>query len=331
MLTLFQKSLLATIALGVLLVAFVIAAKAPAQATTIAPAVQVPVNAVVPQGIVTTGDATVRVKPDAAIVTVGAVVQGATADKAQALLSDRIAKVLDRAKALAIADGDTKTVAYRIDPQYAYEQGKAPRLVGFQANQQLALTLHGTDGVGKALDTLVQNDGATTATVQFTLLDAKAAQASAREQAIQDARGKAIAMARTAGVQLGKVTSVSDLASSPSFDAFKAMIPAPGPLGPSAAAQLPTGQLDVVVRGWHASRSVLGSARAERERDRRAVGRRPRLPDREGRRARAGARGRACRGDRRSAGGGSRPHLRERRGSHGSAERGELSRARSAR
>src|SRR5438105_4975811 len=121
MLTLFQKSLLATIALGVLLVAFVIAAKAPAQATTIAPAVQVP------------------------------------------------------------------------------------------------------------------------------LLDAKAAQASAREQAIQDARAKAIAMARTAGVQLGKVTSVSDLASSPSFDAFKAMIPAPGPLGPSAAAQLPTGQLDVVV------------------------------------------------------------------------------------
>ena len=248
MLTLFQKSLLATIALGVLLVAFVIAAKAPAQATTIAPAVQVPVNAVVPQGIVTTGDATVRVKPDAAIVTVGAVVQGATADEAQALLSDRIAKVLDRAKVLAIADGDTKTVAYRIDPQYAYEQGKAPRLVGFQANQQLALTLHGTDGVGKALDTLVQNDGATTATVQFTLLDAKAAQASAREQAVQDARAKAIAMARTAGVQLGKVTSVSDLVSSPSFDAFKAMIPAPGPLGPSAAAQLPTGQLDVVVR-----------------------------------------------------------------------------------
>ena len=119
MLTLFQKSLLATIALGILLVAFVIAAKAPAQATTIAPAVQVPVNAVVPQGIVTTGDATVRVKPDAAIVTVGAVVQGATADEAQALLSDRIAKVLDRAKALAIADGDTKTVGYRIDPQYA--------------------------------------------------------------------------------------------------------------------------------------------------------------------------------------------------------------------
>ena len=67
MLTLFQKSLLGTIALAGLLLALVIAAKTPAQATTISPAVQVPIG-LVPPGIVTTGDATIRVKPDAAIV-----------------------------------------------------------------------------------------------------------------------------------------------------------------------------------------------------------------------------------------------------------------------
>src|SRR5437660_12784982 len=68
MLTLFQKGLLAILALGILLIALVVAAKAPAQATTFAPAVQVPVNAVVPPGIVTTGDAIVRVKPDGAVL-----------------------------------------------------------------------------------------------------------------------------------------------------------------------------------------------------------------------------------------------------------------------
>ncbi|TMC78529.1 MAG: DUF541 domain-containing protein [Chloroflexi bacterium] len=248
MLTFFQKSLLGTIALAALLLALVVAAKAPAQATTVSPAVGVPGSSVVPPGVITTGDATIRIRPDAAIVTVGAVVQGATADEAQSLLSDRIGKVLERAKALAIPDTDTKTVSYRIDPQYAYEQGKAPRLTGFLGNQQIALTLHGTDGVGKALDTLVQNDGATTATVAFTLLDSKAAQASAREQAIQDARAKAQAMAKTAGVQLGKIISVSEVGASPQIDAFKFAVPAPGPQGPSFAAQLPTGQLDVVVR-----------------------------------------------------------------------------------
>lgn len=248
MLTLFQKTLVGILAFGFLLVALVVAAKAPAQATTFAPAVQIPVNAVVPPGIVTTGDATVRVKPDGAIVSVGTVVQAATADEAQAMLSERIAKLLERSKALAIADSDTKTIGYRIDPQYAYEQGKAPKLTGFQATQQIALTLRGTDGVGKVLDTLVNSDGANTATVAFTLLDAKATQASAREQAIQNAVAKAQAMARTAGVQLGRVVSVNDIGLAPTVDgstysAFKVAIPAAVP-----QPQLPTGELQVVVR-----------------------------------------------------------------------------------
>jgi hypothetical protein len=207
------------------------------------------VNAVIPPGIVTTGDATVKTKPDGAIVTIGAVVQAPTADEAQVQLSERVAKIIDGAKGLAIADRDTKTVAYRIDPQYAYEQGKAPRLTGFQATQQIALTLHGTDGVGKVLDALVQSDSATTATVAFALLDAKAAQANAREQAIQDARAKAEAMARTAGVQLGKVLSVNDIGLTPTVDGtvnstYTALaIRAPAPIP-----QLPAGELQVVVR-----------------------------------------------------------------------------------
>jgi uncharacterized protein YggE len=250
MLTLFQKTLVAIVAFGFLLLAFVVAAKAPATATTFSPAVQIPVNAVIPPGVVTTGDAIVKVKPDGAILTVGAVVQAATADEAQALLSARIARILERAKGLAIADADTKTVAYRIDPQYAYDQGKAPRLTGFQATQQIALTLHGTEGVGKAVDALVQGDGATTASVQFTLLDPKAAQASAREQAIADARAKAQAMAKSAGVQLGKVVSVNDVGLSPTVDGRpgEANFALRSAAAAAPAPQLPAGELQVVVR-----------------------------------------------------------------------------------
>ena len=250
MLTLFQRTVIVVLAFGFLVVALVVAAKAPvAQATTFAPALSLPVNAVIPAGVVTTGDATVKAKPDGAIVTVGTIVQGATADEAQAQLSGRIANILDRAKALAIPDADTKTVGYRIDPQYAYEPGKAPRLTGFQASQQIALTLHGTDAVGKALDTLVQGDGATTVTVAFTLLDPKAAQASAREQAIQDARAKAQAMAATAGVQLGKVISVNDIGLMPTIDgSIKQSFTALAIPAPAAVSQLPSGELQVVVR-----------------------------------------------------------------------------------
>ena len=246
MLTLFQKALLGTVALAALLLALVIAAKAPAQATTIAPAVQVPMNPLIPPGIITTGDATIRVKPDAAIVTAGAVVTGGSADEAQTELSGRVATILERAKALGIAEADTKTITYRIEPQYAYDPGRAPRLVGYQGTQQIALTLHATETVGKTMDTLLQSDGATGATVAFTILDTKGLQATARRQAIEDARAKADAMAKTAGVALGKVVSVSDVALPVTVDStvFSPLVKGATP----AAAQLPPGELQLTVR-----------------------------------------------------------------------------------
>src|SRR5947209_8676661 len=152
MLTFFQKTVLGTIGLAAVLVALVLAAKAPAQATTISPVLPAPGGAV-PAGIVTTGDAIVRVKPDAAVVGVGAVVQGSTAD-----------------------------------------------------------------------------------------------QATARAQAIGDARSKAEAMAKAAGVALGKVVSVSDIGLTPTVDTttysplVKSAVPA------AMAPQLPTGELQVTVR-----------------------------------------------------------------------------------
>jgi uncharacterized protein YggE len=250
MLTFFQKSLLATVALGAILVALVVAAKAPAQATTVSAALPVPAGGPIPAGIVTTGDAIVRVKPDGAFLGVGAVAQGATAGEAQDLLAQRIDALVQRARTLGIADADTKTAIYRIDPQYAYEQGKPPRLTGYQGTQQLVLTLHGTDGVGKALDALVGGDGATNATVTFTLLDPKPVQAAARAQAIQDARGKAEAMAKTAAVSLGKVVSVNDIGLAPTVDSttFSQLVKSAQPAPAAIAPQLPTGELQVSVR-----------------------------------------------------------------------------------
>jgi hypothetical protein len=246
MFTLFQKSVLGTIALGALLLSFVVVAKAPAQATTISPAITTPVGSI-PAGIVTTGDAIVRAKPDGAFLGVGAIAQGATAGEAQDLLSQRVETLIQRAKVLGVADADLKTAVYRIEPQYAYEQGKAPRLTGYQGTQQLVITLHGTTGVGKAIDTLVQGDGATNATVTFTLLDPKGVQATARAQAIQDARAKAEAMAKTAGVQLGKIVSVNDIGLAPTVDSTTFSSLVKGPV-PAAAPQLPTGELQVSVR-----------------------------------------------------------------------------------
>ena len=244
MLSNFQRAVLATLGFGALLIAIAVAAKGGAAAS---PNVIVQGNNAGPvAGILTTGDATVKIRPNLAVITVGVTTQAGTAADAQSQAAERVARILDRARALGIADKDTKSGGYSIQPQYAYAQGAAPRITGYQATQQIVLSYRKVDEAGKALDTLVQNEGATNATLQFSLEDPKAAQADARAKAISDARAKAQAMADAAGVKLGAALSVSDQSSAvgpyPAYDRTAA-VPAPA----AAQTQIPVSDLDIVI------------------------------------------------------------------------------------
>jgi uncharacterized protein YggE len=237
----FQKAVLATIALSALLITVAISGRGGAAATLIMP----PTTGGPAAGVVTTGDATVKVRPDIAIITVGMTAQAATAADAQSQAAERVARILDRAKQLGIAAQDTKNGGYSIQPQYASGPNQAPKITGYQATQQVVLTYRKVDEAGRALDTLVQNDGATNASLRFALENAKAAQANARTQAVADARAKAQAMADAAGVRLGAAISVSD--QSPTgpivYDAAQR-----GVAAPAAQTQIPVSDLDIVIR-----------------------------------------------------------------------------------
>ena len=190
-------------------------------------------------GVITSGDATVSKRPDMASISVGVESQQSTASAAQSDLANKAAKLIARAKALGIADKDLNTAGYSVGPYYS---SSGQTIVGYRASEQLQLKWHSVDTVGKALDALVQEGGATNVGVSFGLADPKAAQAEARTLAIADARGRAQAMAAAAGVKLGQVIHVSDLtfsgSTSPVYDIRGA---AP------AATQLPVGELNVTV------------------------------------------------------------------------------------
>jgi uncharacterized protein len=189
-------------------------------------------------GVITSGDATVSTKPDLALISAAVDSKQSTASAAQADLAGKAAGLIARAKALGIADKDTSTSGYSVGPSYTNNG----TIDGYRAFEQLLLKWHNVDTVGKTLDALVQEGGATQISVGFTLADPKVAQAEARSLAIGDARSRAQAMAAAAGVKLGKVLRVSDLStsgySSTNFD-IKA--------GAPASTQVPVGQLDVQV------------------------------------------------------------------------------------
>lgn len=246
MLTTFQKSLLAVLGGGVLVLALVISAKTSA-AAPFTPLAALPPNVAnpIPPGVVTVGDGSVKARPDLAVVSIGAVAQASTAEDAQSQVADRIGRILDRAKGLGIAEKDIANAGYGVQPQYAYGPNQAPRLTGFQATQQLSLNVRDVQGVGKVLDALV-GMGVTNASVRFTLADSKPSQGDARRLAIEDARAKAEAMARAAGVKLGKAISVSEVGATTPIP-YRGADFAPAPAA-SRPTEIPVSDLDVVVR-----------------------------------------------------------------------------------
>jgi len=188
-------------------------------------------------GILTTGDATVTRRPDIAYLSAGVQSQSTTAAGAQRDLAAQAAKLIARAKALGIADKDINTSNYSIGPMYSTD-GRT--ITGYRAVEQLELKWHNVDTTGSALDSLVQQGGAGQVNVSFGLADPKAALAEARGLAIADARSRAAAMAKAAGVNLGQLLRLADYSVS-------ARTPSVGYAADAAPTQVPVGQLNVSV------------------------------------------------------------------------------------
>src|SRR5216684_8415903 len=191
-------------------------------------------------GVITSGDATVSKKPDLALISAAVESKQSSASAAQSDLAAKAAGLIARAKALGIPDKDINTSGYSVGPSYAPNTGT---IDGYRAFEGLVLKWHNVDTVGKTLDALVQEGGATQISVGFTLADPKAAQAEARSLAIADARSRAQAMAGAAGVKLGKVLRISDL----SYSGYPSANYDIKGAAPAATTQVPVGQLDVQV------------------------------------------------------------------------------------
>ena len=191
--------------------------------------------------VLASGQATVSIKPDLAIIYAGVESQASTAAAAQSDLAAKASKLIARIKALGVLEKDINTSGYWLGPNY---NGQDQAVTSYRASEQLAAQWHNVDTVGRTLDAIVQEGGATNVGVSFSLADPKNAQGQARAQAIADARSKAQAMASAAGVKLGQVLRVSDMSAPSPIDYFKGGGAASNSL---QATQVPVGTVDVSV------------------------------------------------------------------------------------
>ncbi|MDO9527058.1 MAG: SIMPL domain-containing protein [Gemmobacter sp.] len=157
-----------------------------------------------------TGEGRVDSAPDMAVITLGVATEAQTAAAALSENSTRLAAVLDRLRASGIADRDLQTSGLNLGPQMEYAEGRAPRIIGYAASNNLTVRVRDLSALGGVLDTAVSDGANTFNGLTFGLSDPMPALDGARTAAVADARRKAQMIADAAGVRLGDVIDISE-------------------------------------------------------------------------------------------------------------------------
>lgn len=151
-----------------------------------------------------------QVAPDMASISLGVTTQARTAGQALSDNAARMAQVMAALKAAGIAAKDIRTSGLNLNAQYAYDQGQAPRLTGYQAANQVSITVRDLSRLGAAVDATVGAGANQVNGISFGLADPTAAENAARESAVRALQAKADLYARATGYRVSRLVSLSE-------------------------------------------------------------------------------------------------------------------------
>ncbi len=209
-------------------------------ATLMLAAVASPVPAVAQQASITqtitgtrldinaTGEVT-RV-PDVAIITAGVVARSATAGAALQETADKMSKVVAALKRAGVEDRDIQTSSVNLNAEYRYPDNQAPQLTGYTASNQVTIRFRDIRNSGKILDALVAQGANQIDGPNLTIDQPEAALDEARAKAVAIGRQRAELYARSLGLHVVRVVSISE------SGGYAVPPPAPPPV-PMMAAQ----------------------------------------------------------------------------------------------
>jgi uncharacterized protein len=207
-----------------------------------------------------------RQAPDLAMFAAGVVTQGVTAGDALTFNARKMDEVVRALKRVGVADRDIQTSTLSLQPQYSNPeqeaqlrariarepyippaQAQAPKIIGYEAQNTVNVRVSRLTEMGRIIDTLVtaganQIDGPT-----FSLDQPMATLDEARVEAMQVARARAELYAKTAGLRVTRILSISEaggyypVQQVVMFSRSAGAPPPPPPPSPVAAGELTLG------------------------------------------------------------------------------------------
>ena len=166
---------------------------------------------VAPATVSVTGQGMVNVPPDTATVTVGIDVIQQDLGEAQEEAARQATAIIEAVRAVGVEERDIQTANYSVNILRDYsESGNPTDITGFEVMNQVNVTIRDIDAVGDLLDAVVAAGANSIYGVQFFVDDPRPFSGEARTLAVEDAREKARQLADAAGMELGRVVSISE-------------------------------------------------------------------------------------------------------------------------
>jgi uncharacterized protein YggE len=148
--------------------------------------------------------------PDVAIITAGVVTRSATASGAIQQAATRMSRVREALRQAGVADRDIQTSNINLNPEYTYANNQPPKLNGYTASNQVSVRFRDIANSGSILDALVTEGANQLNGPNLTIDKPEAALDEARAKAVAQGRARAELYARSLGMRIARVVSVSE-------------------------------------------------------------------------------------------------------------------------
>jgi uncharacterized protein len=155
-------------------------------------------------GIHVFGEGIISVDADTLKINLGVVTEGFELQKSQAQNAETISKVIQTLLDIGIKQENIKTVDYRIEPQYRYEDGKQV-FIGYRVTHMLEIKTKQIKNAGLIVDSAVKSGANTVASIQFSIENSAAFYLQALTLATQDTINKADILARSYGAKFYRI------------------------------------------------------------------------------------------------------------------------------
>lgn len=156
-----------------------------------------------------TGRATVKAKPDTAMITLGVNLLEKTPDAAYSAVGDKMASVASALKAMGLKEDDMKTGMLYLSAEYDWLKEGGQVLKGYRSSTTITITTQELDKVPTIIQAAVDAGANQLQGLSFTVKDPEALIEQATDEAVENAKAKAQRVARRLGVTVAGVYRIS--------------------------------------------------------------------------------------------------------------------------